>query len=397
LKAQVYWYGFQAELGIELGLQHPVLDIRLGTLPTFDISGDTIHAELQYDFEPFEDNLLIVGADYRFTTFRSRQFVNSVMESRVGLFFHDEHSFGERLKLAGGARLDINTRTQTAISPRLALVYSPAKDHYLRLAGGTAFRKPTLVETSTKFRIDAHPSFPEVEELFEERGINNPALDNEILTTVELGYVGAFFDKSLRVDANTYFAYNWQFIELDVNVRFTEMLQIDMDRTHMGYKNITSAFVVVGAGASVEAQLTDTVMLFLRLDSRREWYVREYGWDRWRDQILSTVGGVWRSECGLTLHLAAVYIGKYENDFLRDPDSILAPSRFRELPARSYLLASARYGMRLGSSRLYLGISYFNPFGARFHEKVGMINRVGSSYGGELVGTQVILSARLRY
>ena len=62
-----------------------------------------------------------------------------------------------------------------------------------------------------------------------------------------------------------------------------------------------------------------------------------------------------------------------------------------------YLLASARYTFELGDSRVDLGLSWFNPFGARFREMTGTRAADGSNYGGELIGTRAVLSARIRY
>jgi hypothetical protein len=39
----------------------------------------------------------------------------------------------------------------------------------------------------------------------------------------------------------------------------------------------------------------------------------------------------------------------------------------------------------------------FNPFGRRFREKFGVRAPDGSNYGGELLGTRAMLTARFQY
>jgi len=321
-----------------------------------------------------------------------------VTESRVGVFLHDEHLFFDRLLVTVGARLDINTRTKMAVSPQIAVVYNPAGEHFIRLSGGTAFRKPTLIETKGNFRINANPAFKnEMEELFERRGIANPDLDNEFLSTVELGYLGSLMEKALRLSANVYFASNQKTMTLATDFYFTPMGQLDLDRTNLGYYNRSKLENFLGFSLSVEGDPLEELTLFFRAEYLREYSARPDGyWYLMTDRLLSTAGAILRLPFDLTAHLSAAYAGEFF-DTVVDPRSALAPSFWTYLPEQTYLLASLTYRLDLGSARLLLGLSFFNPFGGRFREKMGVTILDGSNFGGELIGTRAMATARFVY
>jgi outer membrane receptor protein involved in Fe transport len=398
-KARAYWYGLRANADIDFKLAHPDMGLVLGTIPTIEVTGDTFHTEAQYDLELFEDNLLIGGVDFRHTIYRSDQIVAApVSESRFGVFLHDEHLFFDRLLVTVGARLDINTRTKLAVSPQIALVYNPAGEQFIRLSGGTAFRKPTLIETSGNFRIDANPAFKtEMEELFEERGIANPDLDNELLSTIELGYLGSFLDKALRVSANAYFASNQKVMFLRTQFYFTPFGQLDMNRTKIGYINDDALENILGFSFSAEGEPIEELTLFARTEYWREYYAWPEGeWRFTEDRLLASAGAVVRLPFNLTVQIAATYTSDFM-DFLLDPYSALAPNLYEPVPEHTYLLANLTYRLDLGSSRLLLGLSFFNPFGGRFREKLGVTVWDGSNFGGEVLGPRAMATARLIY
>jgi hypothetical protein len=236
-----------------------------------------------------------------------------------------------------------------------------------------------------------------MKELFEERGIANPDLDNELLSTVELGYLGSFLDKALRVGVNTYFASNQKVMFLRTQFHFTPFGQLDMNRTKLGYINDDALENLLGFSFSVEGEPIKALTLFARADYWREYVAWPEGeWSFLEDRLLSTAGAVLRLPFGLTVHLAVAYTGGY-SDFLLDPESALAPNLIVDVPERTYLLSQLSYRLDLGSSRLLLGLSLFNPFGGRFREKSGIIVRNGSNFGGEVLGPRAMATARFVY
>jgi outer membrane receptor protein involved in Fe transport len=399
LKARAYWYGLRTDLDIDIDLKHEGMGLTLGTIPTLILGGDTVHADVQYDLKLHENDLIIAGLDFRFTNYRCDQLVNpDISEARFGLFLLDERRITRQIHLTLGARVDFNTKTNVAISPKLALVYNIAEDHFLRIATGTAFRKPTIIETAGNFKVDAAPSFPEVKTLFEERGISNPNLDNEVLSIAEIGYRGSFLDRSLRLSANAYFAYNEDLISLTVDIRFNEFMQIDMDNTNLGYANSGGNRGILGGGVSIEGDLAEVLSLFLRGEISQQWEVdQDDNWNSFQTQMQATAGGVWHSAGGLAVMLAAVFVGKIDNESLRDPASVLGPTIRRDVPAHTYLMATATYRLNLGTPKMIIGLSLFNPLGARFFDLLSARAPDGSNFGAEPQGPHALLTARLVY
>jgi outer membrane receptor protein involved in Fe transport len=400
LKVMAYWYGARTALDVEIDLFHPDTGITLGNLPTSHITGDTFLLSAQYDLELFEGNLLIAGTDVRFTRYDLDQAVEpEVLETRAGVFLHDEQRFSDQFLLAVSARFDWNSTTGMALSPRVALVYSPDPAHFLRLSGGTAFRKPTLLETSIDLKVDPEPAFTEIRTLFEERGISNPDLDNEILTAIELGYRGGFFDRALRLSADAYLGLNREAITFINDIRFRPPpfnMQIDLNNSKIGYDNVGEDTNIVGAHFGIEGEPLEDLTLFLRGNLRHSWYTHDDSADRTYPRILGSLGGVLRLPAGLVLHLAAVYVG-WRTFHVRNPESSLAPTVKVDIPARTYLLAAVIYRLPIGRANLHLGLNFFNPFGGRFREAQGVTTSLGECYGGEVLGTRALFTARILY
>jgi outer membrane receptor protein involved in Fe transport len=376
------------------------MGITLGTFPTIHLQGNVVHADAQYDLKLFESNLLIAGADFWYTHYHADQLVNTDLdEIRAGAFLHDEHLFFDRILLTVGARFDYNSKTRAAMSPQVAVVCNPAGEHYIRLSWGMAFRKPVLLESGGKFKINAAPGFEnDMKKLFEDIGIGNPDLDNEILSTLELGYMGFLLDKALRLDANVYYANNRQAIELDVDFVFNEFMQLDFNKTSFGYLNRSTVENIIGASASIEGDPLDELTLFLRVEYRKNWLVFEGNseWQPYTRHLRAAAGGVLRLPPGITASLAAVYVGPWL-DTLLNPRSALAPGLWTDVPERIYLMAHLSYRVDFQPARLDLGLSFFNPFGPRFREKLGTVAPDGTNFGGEIMGPRAMFTARLEY
>jgi len=399
LKVLAYWYGARTALDVEIDLVHPDTGLTLARLPTTNVVGNTFLLSGQYDLELFEDNLLIAGTDLRFTRYDIDNAVDPVtVETRAGVFLHDEQRFSDRFLLALSARFDWNSTTGMALSPRLALVYSPGPDHFLRLSGGTAFRKPTLMETCMDLKVYPEPGFPELQTLFEERGISNPDLDNEILTAIELGYRGGLLDRALRLSADVYLGLNREAISFINDIRFRPpyFMQIDLQNSKIGYDNVGDDTNIVGGHFGIEGEPLEALTLFLRLNLRHPWFTRDDSVDRSYPRLLGSLGFVLRLPPGLVLHLAAVCVGTREF-YVRDPESSLAPTRNIEVPTHTYLLAAVTYRLHLGPATLHLGLNLFNPFGGRFREAQGITTLRGENYGGEILSTRTMFTARMTY
>jgi outer membrane receptor protein involved in Fe transport len=399
LRARAYWYGTRGTFDADLGLRQPETGLLLATLPTISVAGDTFEFQAQYDLEPFENNLLLVGADFRYFDYDVTNMVNPEMnETRLGMFVHDEHQFGDSLLITLGARLDWNSKTDLAVSPRAAIVYRPAQEHHLRLSGGTAFRKPSIMESSLNPKVNAEPAFEEIETLLETRGLSNPDLENEILTSVELGYRAGFLDKVLRLGLDLYLNLYRKRIGFVSDVRFLPpwYVQIDLENSRIGYENRGLDQNTVGVNLNIEAEPVEWLSLFMRGEYQYAYYTDDQRSVEYIPRLIGMLGGVVRVPAGLTVHLTLVRVSERSAD-LRDPVSILAPNVMLRIPARLYILANINYRMNLGDSRIDLGLNLFNPFGARFREAAGLLLPDRTNHGAEELGSRMMFTARLAY
>jgi hypothetical protein len=184
---------------------------------------------------------------------------------------------------------------------------------------------------------------------------------------------------------------------LRTEFHFTPFGQLDMNRTKIGYINDDALENLLGFSFTVEGEPLEELTLFARAEYWREYVAWPDGdWRYFEDRLLASAGAILRLPFNLTLQVAATYTSEFK-DFLLDPDSALAPNIYEFLPAHTYLLAHVTYRLDLGSSRLLLGLSFFNPFGGRFREKLGLITQDGTNFGGELLGPRAMATARLIY
>ncbi|RME28197.1 MAG: TonB-dependent receptor [Deltaproteobacteria bacterium] len=399
LRARAWWYALRTDFDLNMDLYHPSTGIELARIPPFSLAGDTAQLEVEYEHSFWDERLLLMaGADGRGTWYRSSQLVDPrVEEYRLGVFLHGELQPLEWLRLTLGGRFDYNTVTPPAFSPRGALVFDLGSGQTLRLSAGTAFRKPTLLETSSNFRIEADPAFAdEMRYLFEEKGISNPALDNEELTGFELGWRGDFLDRRLRATFDVYFNMNRKWVNFVNDIRFRPppfQMQIDLQNSRIGYENSGADYNLLGVHGSLQFEPSDDLSLFVRGEWRHEWRISGDGAEVQAAPWQVAAGGTWKLPFESVLDIAVAHVAA-RKDYVVDPKSALLPVIWTALPPVTILMASWRYELNLSAGRLELGISVFNPFGGRFREKAGVVDARGANFGGELLGRSVMLTAR---
>ncbi|NMB74969.1 MAG: TonB-dependent receptor [Myxococcales bacterium] len=397
LEVRAHWYGVRASSLQDFDLVLPNTDIVVGTFPEVHIATDSAQLEVQTNLEPFAGNLLLCGLDLRLLDLRAAQFVDpNLREERAGVFLHDEQRLGERWLLTAGLRWDVNSNTPMALSPQLAVVWNPAGEHFLRLSGGTAFRKPTLMETSIKPKVNINPAFPEIGELLETKGLSDADLENESITSLELGYRGRALEGRLRWNLDASFDMRRNWIGFQTKVVFRNPLQIDIERSVIGYANLDDDTNVLVLSASLEYEPRPRLDFFLRGEYRYPWYTQKEGTFDFcvHEQLLA--GFTWRTDAGFGLSLAMAYGGRRREDF-RDPTSLLMPTRPRWVPARLFFMGHLGWTIHLPRASLALGLSVSDLFNTRRREYPGETLPDGSNFGGEMVPRELTLSARLQY
>ena len=174
-KAQLSWTAFDSTT------------VPRNNYPQFDLDLDTVDIDLQYSFALIEDHTLTTGTGFRHATFdTSDQDVSAGRHStNLGWgFFQDEIRFTDELFFTAGVRWDRHSSTGDNISPRLAVVWTPAEEQSLRASFGTGFRNPSLRELSFNMPVTGS-------------GVPGPItisgnrdLEAEQIQSFELGYGG---------------------------------------------------------------------------------------------------------------------------------------------------------------------------------------------------------------
>jgi outer membrane receptor protein involved in Fe transport len=118
--------------------------------PSFNDNTRMYHVEGQYDFKNEIDFMdLQVGANYRLYDLRSDGTIfpdqdGGIQISEYGAYAQvTKRVFDDKLKLIGSLRYDKNENFDGQINPRIAGVWSVAKNHNIRASFQTGFRFPT--------------------------------------------------------------------------------------------------------------------------------------------------------------------------------------------------------------------------------------------------------------
>jgi iron complex outermembrane receptor protein len=110
------------------------------------------HAEAQYDFKNIIKVLSVqAGGSYRLFDLNSQGTLfadtagNNITVQEIGAYVQaSKKIFRDKLKLTGSLRFDKNENFDAQLNPRIAAVFSPARQHHFRVAFQTGFRNPTL-------------------------------------------------------------------------------------------------------------------------------------------------------------------------------------------------------------------------------------------------------------
>ncbi len=147
----------------------------------FEGKSSTIGAELQFVWDIFQSNRIIIVTEYK-NNFDSKykyfsgdlNILNDVWSYKIfSLFFQNEYQYNADLSIYAGLRGDSFIGQEYALNPRVGIVYSPFNNHTFKFLYGRSFRAPNLVERN-----------------IEERNIvrfkKNENLISEFITTAEI-------------------------------------------------------------------------------------------------------------------------------------------------------------------------------------------------------------------
>jgi iron complex outermembrane receptor protein len=380
--------------------------ILLGRLPNHvPYINPTVDLETQFSFTPFQGNLLIAGANYRWIgLFSDETLPGEIHQHRVGAFVHDEHLLLENLIITGGARLDYNSITPLTASPRLAGVCGIGEDNFVRLAFGMAFRKPSFFNSSIHVKNPvAEPAFPEFEGFFH-RAIGNDEIGNENIMSFEAGYLGRFPVAGLTIEADAFYNRYRDTITFNVDMQTNDFGVPDLNDSSAQYTNQGRDVDSLGGSISVTWRFRYALRMNVNYTYRYSFYASdpsgveivegEEKGDRFPHEPahLANLSLSYLPESGLRLgfgwHYTSSRVGSVSRGSAFDPRVPVS------VPASSFFGGFASWRVDLGARWIEAGVRAFNLFGLRFRDFAGEIRADGYEMGGLLLTRRVFLFIR---
>ena len=218
------WYTSVSSRDANGNLVNNELDEQPGSLT--ESRAFSYFADLQSNMPLFTDNILTFGVYFRMDDYRQNEdFLERFLDRgsvvadkdmtmgrtrEYAAFLQDEWKVLERLTLYAGARLDYweafdgesglnaasvehTDASDWDVSPRVAAVWNPLDDTYLRASASRGFRPPNIYEMYRTWTSTTGKTY-----------ISNPNLGPETLWTYEIGADQYFFERKLKLGA-TYF------------------------------------------------------------------------------------------------------------------------------------------------------------------------------------------------
>jgi outer membrane receptor for ferrienterochelin and colicin len=410
---QTDWYQAKLSLGVygsDFHMDMPLFygPVKLGDFPeTVGFFSSNLDGEAQFNWRPFDGNLLIAGGNYRWITMvATNNRPEVVHQHRVGVFLHDEQRLAERLVLTLGVRLDYNTITPFTVSPRLACVWRFAGGQFLRFAFGRAFRKPSFMNTSTHFTgVLGKPGFEGLEEFFV-NSVGNEKLGNESITAFEIGYRSQFLEGELTIEADAFFNLYRDTIAFHVEIMTGDLGLPDLAASKMKYRNTGREVNCLGGSLSLAYRIKGALWAGANYTYRYTWYISA------PEEVAVVVGGKgdrlpWEPaqlanlslhylqkdgfRCGLSVHGASEHdLAMPMNGGLFD-DPIMVHS-----PPFVMVGGFVAWRVTHASGWFEAGVRAFNAFHQGFRDTQAVTRPDGAELGGELIGRQIFLYLRGR-
>ena len=401
LRAHAWFSLLDTDAGFNLPLNFG--DVEMGQVPeSILIFFATLDADVQVNWSPFKDNLLIAGVNYRWLSLDMEDNDPQVVhQHRLGFLVQDEHKFFDQLTVTGGVRFDYNSITPETFSPRLAAVWRFLPTQVLRLAFGRAFRKPSFFNTSLHLTtVEGTPAFRGLKDFFQ-RSIGNDDLSNESLTSIEAGYRGRFLDGVLTVEADAFFNMYRDTIAFVFDMRYDNLGIPDLDNSVFQFSNEGLEVNSVGGSVSITYRIKNVLRLNLNYTGRFSYYttrpasgLKEEG-DRvpWEPAHLLNASVTWFSGRGLRLGAAVHARSGFEEPWPED-GGLFSDQKMFENPATLFASAFLAWRVELGPGWAEAGVRAFNLLNTGFRDLTSITRFDGLQLGGQLLGRRVFAFLR---
>ncbi len=375
-RLQIQIYQARHESDLEYRTVFQAYDIWIADVPKQHWTINTLDAQVQFDWRPADSFLLIAGSNLRYSVMEGEKIIlEDDDEFRGAGFAHVEwnpfRADGRPVVwLTGGLRLDLNTSTDAALSPRAAVVFGPFRDHTFRLSYGLAFRRPSYYEHRMHVLLeDYNPATPEIVEKMAE-SLGNNRLLNEKVHTFEAGWRGRFLDDHLRVSLDLFYSLHVDTIAFVMNIP-QDMGLPDISNSTIQFQNKGADVNAVGGEAELVWRPGGDWNLWCNLGVRR---VTDRSTEERmpaEPQLRLNLGGGYRPGSGWRLDVALHYVSAYQTPRV-DPDNILDNQVPVPLGEEVLIIARAGYRMPVGAGRsLEAGLALRAPLGEPFREFAG--------------------------
>jgi outer membrane receptor for ferrienterochelin and colicin len=382
-------------------------EIKLGNAPeSMQVFSSGLDGEVQATWSPFENNLWIGGCNYRWITMLSDDIQpGTIHQHRVGIFLHNEQRVLEDLVVTLGVRFDYNSITPFTISPRLAGVWEFADRHFLRLAAGQAFRKPSFFNTSTHIKgFKGEPGFAELEDFFL-TNIGNDDLGNESITTLEVGYRGRFLQNRLYAEAVGFYNRYRNTVAMFSNMVTDEFGVPDLASSQFLFANEGREVDSLGGSLAATWQISKALRVHANYTYRYSWYLSdpldtESGTGAKKGSRVAWepahLGNLWfRYLAGSGLRLGASLHGRSSSATTRLEHGGLFDEYIAvENPALLFPSAFASWRVNIGSGWMEMGLRACNFLNVGFRDNMSITRRDGTEVGGELIGRRIFVFLR---
>jgi outer membrane receptor for ferrienterochelin and colicin len=402
LRGQVTFFMAQGNFDLDFPMYYE--DTKLG-----EVAGDMVFlstnldAEGELQYSPFAGNLLIGGANYRWVTFISDQVApRSTNQHRVGAYLQDEQRLFDSLVLTGGVRLDYNTISPFAVSPRLAAVWRLRPGQVVRAAFATAFRKPSFLNTSLHLtNVRDAEGMTGISD-FLRRSVGNDKLENESITTLEAGYHGRFLGDALVAQADVFYNRYRNTINLRAKI-FWDLGMPDLNRSIYRFENTGMEVDSVGGSLSLTYRIKERLWLSANYTLRYSWFIGdardESSIGEKGDRVpfepahLLNLSGHFISRTGLRLG-AAVH-GASERTFHvtygGEPFAGFTPMH---VDAHVFLSGFVAYRVETGPGWFEVGLRAYNALDSVFWDRPSVTGRGEKEMGGEPISRRLFLFLR---
>jgi iron complex outermembrane receptor protein len=420
LSGHVYWTNAYSRAQIDIPLEYG--GIKLAEFVPAPQTTNVVDGQVQWTLpEFFEPLLLITGGGLRLSTMSSDDMLDAgtfddpassryhepgvdLLEMRMGAFVHAELAPTDWVTVTAGSRVDYNTQTGFFVSPRLAAVFKPAADQYLRIGAARSFRKPSFMETVSHLMVDFPDDSPITgpgRDRFQEfmtRVGGYSELEDEELLAFEAGYLGRFLDGRLSVSLDLYFNRHTHIVFIDSRIVPDERGLPDLNESSVMFANIGADLDIVGGELSVRFNPSKYLSLLATWAHRQVYDRGPGGFSNTSPKNLITLGGRFTTDSGLVGSLYAFSRSEFWDMNVENPAGLL------EDPLRQHLdnvvLVLGKIGWRFAlperfqaevGVKLFLPISPFSAPHFRYFEVGGGETPTGVKYGGAQLARMVLI------